>query len=125
MSYKGFEIADTEDPYYELLYLPFNENSPKPKFKETLKNAKIDEKGFVLYYTQQCPFTAKYVPLIEEVAKKKKIPFKIIKLNTVEEAQNAPTPFTTYSLFYNGEFITHEILSVNKFEKIIEQKCGV
>lgn len=125
MSYKGFEIADTADPYYELLYLPFNENSPKPKFKETLKNAKIDEKGFVLYYTQQCPFTAKYVPLIEEVAKKKKIPFKIIKLNTVEEAQNAPTPFTTYSLFYNGEFITHEILSVNKFEKIIEQKCGV
>lgn len=28
-------------------------------------------------------------------------------------------------LFYDGQFITHEILSVSKFEKIIVQKCGV
>lgn len=28
-------------------------------------------------------------------------------------------------LFYDGQFITHEILSVSKFEKIIDQKCGV
>ena len=31
-----------------------------------------------MYYTNQCPFNGKYVPIIEEVAKK--IKFKSIKL---------------------------------------------
>ncbi len=124
MNYKGFKVADTAEPFYELLYLPFSDSAPKPKFKTSLKNPKVNEKGFILYYTQQCPFTAKYVPLIEAAAKEKKIPFKSIKIETAEEAQNAPAPFTTFSLFYDGQFITHEILSISKFEKIIEQQCG-
>ena len=75
-----------------------------------------------MYYTNQCPFTAKYVPLIENVAKQKGIEFKSILFETREQAQNAPAPFTTYSLFHNGELLTHEILSDNKFEKILSEK---
>ena len=33
----------------------------------------------------------------------------------MEQAQNAPAPFTTYSLFYNGKFLTNEILSEKSF----------
>lgn len=40
----------------------------------------------------------------------------------IEQAQNVPTPFTTFSLFYQGEFVTHEILSEKKFEKILISK---
>ena len=40
---------------------------------------------------------------------------------TREQAQNAPVPFTAFSLFYNGGFITHEILSEKKFEKILAE----
>lgn len=29
---------------------------------------------------------------------------------------------TTFSLFYNGKFVTHEVLSEKKFEKIIAEK---
>ncbi|MGO0807128.1 YoaP domain-containing protein, partial [Clostridioides difficile] len=37
-----------------------------------------------------------------------------------KEAQNAPAPFTTYSLFFNGEFVTNEILSEKKIEKFLD-----
>ena len=79
-------------------------------------------KGFVLYYTNQCPFTAKYVPLLENMAKARNAVFQSVHIQTREEAQNAPTPFTTFSLFYDGQLITHEILSEKKFEKILVSK---
>jgi len=122
LRYKGFVLADTAEPSYELLYFPFEENALKPRFKDHVKTPKIKEQGFVLYYTNQCPFTAKYVILIENIANQKGIPFKSILLETTEQAQNAPAPFTTYSLFYNGEFLTNEILSEKKFEGIITEK---
>ncbi|WP_317311606.1 YoaP domain-containing protein [Clostridium thermobutyricum] len=121
--YKGFKLADTALPYFELLYLPFNSDSYKPSFKHNIKSPYIEDKGFVLFYTNQCPFTAKYVPIIEEFANNKGIQFKTVLLDTREQAQNAPSPFTSYSLFYNGKFINNEILSIKKFEKIIEQQC--
>lgn len=122
LRYKGFQLADSAEPYYELLYLPFNYEAQKPCFKDTVKGRKIEQQGFVLYYSHQCPFTAKYVPLIENVANAKKIQFKSIRLETTEQAQNAPAPFSSYSLFYNGDFVTNEILSGKKFEKILSDK---
>ena len=91
------------------------------KFKSCAKDDKNCEKGFVLYYTSQCPFTAKYVPIIEQIAVEKQLPFQSVKLETCKMAQEAPSAFTTYTLFYNGEFITHEILSDKKFLKLLEK----
>ncbi|SHE96903.1 YoaP domain-containing protein [Clostridium fallax] len=122
LRYKGFQLADKLNPYYELLYLPFSDNSNKPFFKDSVRNINIKEKGFVLFYSHQCPFTAKYVPLIKSLAQKKNIPFKTVLFESKEEAQNAPSPFTTYSLFYNGEFVTNDILSEKKFEKLLIEK---
>lgn len=119
LRYKGFITADTAKPHYELLYLPFEENAEKPQFREQAKSPHIEQEGFVLYYTHQCPFTAKYVPLIENLAQNKGVPFRAIRFETKEQAQNAPAPFTSYSLFYNGAFLTNEILSEKKFEKIL------
>ncbi|MCL2677769.1 MAG: GNAT family N-acetyltransferase [Clostridiales bacterium] len=122
LKYKGFSPADAAPPFYELLYLPFGAEAPKPRFGASVKRPLIGETGFVLYYSHQCPFTAKYAPLLEETARAKAVPFKAIRFETAEEAQNAPAPFTAYSLFYNGEFLTNEILSEKKFEKIIAEK---
>lgn len=124
MKYKGFKTVDNANPYFELMYLPFSNDAEKPQFKQHLKETKHNDlqNGFTLYYTSQCPFTAKYVPLLEEIAKKRSIDFQVVHILTREQAQNAPAPFTTFSLFYNGEFVTHEILSEKKFEKILESK---
>ena len=121
LHHKGFVVADTAQPFYELHYLPFHVNALKPQFKLHVKKPQIAEKGFVLYYTHQCPFTAKYVPLIEDIAKLNHISFQTVQFTTTEQAQNAPAPFTSYSLFYNGQFVTNEILSEKKFEKMIAE----
>lgn len=115
LKYKGFQVADTAEPYFELLYYPFEEKSKKPSFRARVKKPKIEERGYVLYYTHQCPFTAKYVPLVEKAAKEEGILFKSILLDSLESAKNAPAAVTNYALFYNGEFVTNEILSVKKF----------
>lgn len=122
LKYKGFTVCDTANPYYELLLLAFNENLEKPKFKECVKQGKIQKKGIVLYYSNQCPHTEKYVPLIAKIANEKGIEFTLIKYQTKEQAQNAPAPFTTYSFFYDSEFVTNEILSEKKFLKFIDDK---
>ena len=120
LKYKGFQVADTAEPFFELLYLPFNE-ADIPRFKECVKNPQIKEDGYVLYYTHQCPFTAKYVPVLEQAAKEHNISFKSILINSKEEAQNMPVASTTYALFLDGKFVTNEILSEKKFLKM----CGV
>ena len=120
LKYKGFQLADTAEPFFELLYLPFNE-ADIPRFKECVKNPQIKEDGYVLYYTHQCPFTAKYVPVLEQAAKEHNISFKSILINSKEDAQNMPVASTTYALFLDGKFVTNEILSEKKFLKM----CGV
>lgn len=122
LKYKGFKVCDTAKPYYELLYLPLKENTVVPMFKPCCKNPSINEKGMVLYYSNQCPHTEKYAGIISEIAKSKGESVKLIKLESKEQAQKAPAPFTTYSFFYNGAFVTNEILSESKFLKFLQEK---
>ncbi len=117
LKYKGFMVCDTAQPFFELLYLPFDEKAAKPKFKENAKSGTIDEKGLVLYYTNQCPHTDKYVKIIEKAADESGIQLKVNKIETTAQAQAAPTPATTYTLFKDGEFLTNEILTEKKFLK--------
>ena len=121
LKYKGFSVADKSDNGIELWYLPFCENADKPSFKECAKHPKIGEAGYVLYYTHQCPFNAKYVPIVEQTAKEHGIPFKAVLIESKEDAQNAPTPITTYSLFYGGEYVTNEQMNDTKFLKLVSK----
>jgi thiol-disulfide isomerase/thioredoxin len=94
-------------------------DADKPHFRESAKHPHIDEKGYVLYYTSQCPFNAKYVPVLEQTAKENDIPFHAIHIESREEAQNAPTPVTNYALFHDGEYITNEQMNDKKFLKLV------
>ena len=121
LKYKGFDIADEADNGIHLLYLPFEEGTDIPKFKECAKHPHIEENGYVLYYTNQCPFNGKYVPILEETAEKYGIDFKAVKLSNREEAQNAPTPVTTYALFCDGEYVSNEQMNDKKFLKLVNK----
>lgn len=121
LKHKGFSVCDEADNDVLLWYLPFEENAPLPKFKDCAKHPHIEKKGYVLYYTNQCPFNAKYVPILESIAKEKSIPFEAILINSKEQAQNAPTPITTYALFFDGDYITNEQMNDTRFLKLIEK----
>ena len=118
LKHKGFTVCDEADNGIQLWHLPFDPEAAKPAFKACARHPRIDETGYVLYYTSQCPFNAKYVPIVEQTAQAHGIPFRAIHLETREAAQNAPTPITTYALFYNGEYLTNEQMNDTKFLKL-------
>ena len=119
LKYKGFIVGDEADNGIQIWYLPFDDKVPVPRFKECAKHPHIEDKGYVLYYTSQCPFNAKYVPVLVQTAEENGIPFRAINIDSKEAAQNAPTPITTYALFHDGEYVTNEQMNDKKFMKII------
>ena len=119
LKYKGFTVADKADNGIQLWYLPFEEDASKPSFKECARHVHIDEADYVLYYTNQCPFNGRYVPILEEAAKKQNIPFKTVHIQSREEAQSAPTPVTTYALFHDGKYIGNEQMNERKFLQLV------
>ena len=121
LKHKGFAVCDEADNGIQLWYLPFSDNAVKPRFKECAKHPHIDDTGYVLYYTNQCPFNAKYVPVLEDIAKQRDIQFRAIRLESKEQAQNAPTPITTYALFADGDYLTNEQMNDKRFIKLLER----
>ena len=115
MAYKGFSVADTSETGITLMYLPLDSDAEPPKFKECAKHPEVKDCGFVLYYTDQCPYTYYWVPRVEEAAKEHHIPLKVIHITDKESAQNVPAPVTTYALFRDGKFLTQGIQSDKKF----------
>ncbi|QUI23120.1 YoaP domain-containing protein [Vallitalea pronyensis] len=121
---QGFEVCDQTKPYFELLYMPLQENVEKPVFRDTVKEGECqDNGGFTVFYSHQCPYMSYYVNLQKKVADEHHIPYEAILLDSKEKAMDNPSPFTIYSLFYKGKFITQELMAEKKFTKTIETLC--
>lgn len=117
---KGFIVCDTAPPFFELMVKRFKD-APLPRFKENAQKLRIEGKeDLSILYTNQCPFTESYVQEVEEAAKEYNLTVGKKRIISREEAQNCPSPYTTYSIYYKGFFITHEILSKDKFMKIMD-----
>ncbi|MGE7692937.1 GNAT family N-acetyltransferase [Lysinibacillus sp. NPDC094177] len=116
----GFKVVDQAAPYFQLAVYKFNESVDRdPSFKLQVKNPLSNNRGIVIYFTAQCPFAVGVIDDLKNIAEKRGIPFRTYQLMTKDEAQNAPIIWTTFGLFYNGQFITHEIMGANKFEKLL------
>lgn len=118
LAYQGFAVADISDCGINLMYLPLDQTAEPPRFKECAKHPRAEEEGFVLYYTDQCPFTYYWVPRVEETARGHNIPLKVIHITDRESARNVPAPVTTYALFRDGRFLTQAVQSDKKFLKL-------
>ena len=108
---QGFEMVEKLDYGFILLVLKLNPKAANPKFSESVSSGECPEKnGLVVYYSNRCPYTEYHVhEELTKTAEKRKLPLKIIKLETMEQAQASPTPATIFSLFYNGKFVTTDI----------------
>ena len=117
----GFEVCDTAEPYFELLVKRYKPDAPLPRFLPNAKALCINsDPGLDIYYTAQCPFAINYTQGLFELAKDSPVPIRFHEFTTREEAQRHVCPATTYSVFLNGKFITHEILTLPKILKLLE-----
>ena len=120
LDHMGFTVAD-EAEYFELVVIKWNEDGLDPKFKRSVESTPVSNEGITIYYTAQCPFAVGVLDELEKVAVNRGIAFQTRRISTREEAQQSPAIWTTFSLFYNGKFVTHEIMSSGKFEKLLDK----
>ena len=108
---QGFEEVEITSSGFSILVKKIDNKYPNPRFNKSVESGECEYKeGIVVYYTNRCPFSEFHVTKsLVETASNRGIPLKIIKLNTMEEAQLSPTPATIFSMFYNGKFITTDI----------------
>ena len=122
---QGFVECEKISSGFSLLVKKINTSAENPVFNETVISGECDNKiGIVAYYTNRCPFSEYHVlNSLKETAKNRNLPLEIIKLKTMQQAQNAPTPATIFSLYYNGKFITTDISICmdSRFDKVLQK----
>ena len=108
---QGFETCEKLSSGFSLLAKKINPKTKCPAFKASVKSGTcVDKNGIVVFFSNRCPFSEYHVTnSLRETAEKRKLPLKVIKLETMLQAQSAPTPATIFSLFYNGKFITTDL----------------
>lgn len=121
----GFTAVEQIVSGFSLLVYKLDPKADDPRFNESVLSGQCMQKeGVTVYYSNRCPFTEFHIQnsLIESVTKRN-IPLTVVKLDTAEQAQNAPSPATIFSMFYNGQFVTTD-LSVcmdSRFDKAIKR----
>lgn len=118
--HKGFEVCDKAQPYFELLKLDFEDNETNVCFLPNAKEPKCQSAGLSVYYTNQCPFTAKYVPIYRDIAQSVGVPMNVFYTDSLQKAKNTPCAVTTFTLFADGKFLTNELVTGKKFAKLCE-----
>ncbi len=120
---QGFVVCDTTNDGFVLLVKKIKEASQNPTFKASAKESEgVPDKGIVVYWSNRCPFTQYHIETsLKETAEKRDIPYQPIKFETMEQAQNAPTPATIFSMFYNGRFVTTDVSICldSRFDKLM------
>lgn len=118
---QGFQVCDCAPPYFELMVYKNDGNAIDPVFNPSAKeNTSSRKNGLAVYYSNLCPFTEYYTnTVLKGLADRAGIPLELIKIDNMEQAGSLPSAFSIYSVFYNGKFITHEILSEAKFNKVL------
>jgi len=108
---QGFETCEKTSSGFSLLVKKINQEAVNPIFCDSVKSGECEHNsGLVVYYSNRCPFSEYHVQTsLVEAAKKRGLELKTIKLETMEQAQAAPTPATIFSLYVNGKFVTTDL----------------
>ena len=118
----GFVECDFVPPYYQLMVKKFDDDAENPRFTDKAKKAKLEGgKGLTFFYSDMCPFNEEYTDIMIEAASKFDVPVKKVKINSKEEAKDLPTPWGNFSVFLDEDLITHEVTTMKKFQKMLEE----
>lgn len=126
---QGFREVDRLDRGFSLLALDLpGQTAPEPQFAESARRGlDATTKGITVFYSNRCPFTEFHIQTsLKETCAARGLNAKVIKFDSCEAAQSAPTPATIFSLFVDDRLVTTD-LSVcmeSRFDKIMA-KAGV
>jgi hypothetical protein len=118
-----FVSVDKAEPDFELLVNKFDESFPDPKFIKFPDSSLTKyQSGLSIITSDQCPYATKSVEDITLVAKQNyNIIPQVIELKNYKEAQNVPSAFGSFCIFYNGEIIADHPISSRRFSNIMKK----
>ncbi len=116
----GFKQVEKKGRF-ELLSKKWNDDIEDPKLIDWTANQK-QYKGWNLVYSDQCPWHEKSAFDLSNTAMDFDIDLKLKKIETVEEAKNAPSGFGNYSLLHDGKLIEDHYLSATRFKNILKKE---
>lgn len=119
----GFKTCDEAPPAFELLVKKFNKDAPDPRFKEAVRSGTIEDKdGVVIMYSHQCPFHEDFVEIMLGTARDMGLPARKIRIDSLEAAQHVPYPTGLAGIYLNGKFLSYEITTAKRFEKMLREQ---
>jgi hypothetical protein len=121
----GFEPVDTAPPDYQLLVRKFDNGAVNPAFKRGW-DRKLGQygRGLTMIHSSQCPHVSKFAAEIAETAENEfGIRPTMVDLKSWSDAQDAPTPYATFALIYNGRLLADRQISRTRFRNIMS-KCA-
>ena len=125
----GFEVLERTHTGFDLVCYrgdaDSDEESPTPRFTDSARRGTVSEaEGVHFEYVYQCPFVPGCLQDMSAVAQELNLAVTTRQLATVKQAQDAASPFGTFGAFLHGEFVTHELMSANKFRKLLERELA-
>jgi len=116
----GFIVAASEKPSFNLLVYQLKKG-PLPRFRDW-KSQLQNYQEFHILYSNQCPWVARSITELREIAGKYGLKPKITELKTASEAQNAPSVYSTFNLIYKGKLLSDHYISKRRFENILKKE---
>lgn len=116
----GFSRCDDAPPYFDLMVKRFDQAAELPRFSNAAKQVTLPKRnGLDFFYTDQCPFVYRGLEDMENVANEYGLRTRLQHLTSRQEVLESPSPYGTFGVFLHGQFLTHELMSKDKFTKII------
>lgn len=116
----GFTSVASFPPSFHLMVKTLKKGNT-PTFTDTQKQLK-GFKGLHIIYSNQCPWVSRSIQELGGVIKKYGLDVTFTELKNATDAQNAPSPYATFSLIYNGRLLADHYISTTRFENIIKKE---
>ncbi len=121
----GFEVVDQAPPCFELLVRRFDE-APRPVFPADWPErlARLGP-GLTIMRSGQCPYVEDGIQNILQIAREHGADPRIVEWNSGRELQEqAPSPYGTFEVVYDGELLSHHYLGRKMRETLIRRLAG-
>ena len=115
----GFKTVDTTPDRYRLLSLSFD--GTKPHFAENAKRLEIEQQELTIYYSAQCPYIHQSVELVRKTCQELDATYTLIPVDTLEKAKALPCVFNNWAVFYQGKFMTVNLLDAAALKRLLKQ----
>ena len=115
----GFEMVDVTPDGYRLLALSFD--GTKPRFGKNAKVQAIENQELTVYYSSQCPYIHQSVELVRKTCEELEAPCTLIPVDTLEKAKALPCVFNNWAVFYEGKFVTVNLLDAAALKRLLKQ----